>query len=321
MDKLRTRALRALTPLLLALALAACGGGNDDGASYSISVSPTSITLNGMTGDPAVVANLDINYNGPGVVVGTLPGVPVPDWITLQVVPHTSTTATAVITASTAGMPGNYSVTLRFATGKPDGSSPVYADLAVTFVLQQGAQMLAKVSGLVTGNSDVAVYGTRGLAAVGNTPGARVNAPHARDAEGNQWIFGGTDDTGLHNDLWKYDTTGQWTWISGSNAPNVVGNYGTRALAAITNLPGARESGAAWFDDAGHFWIFSGRGYGTDAVAQPELNDLWMYDIASDAWTWIGNSSSRDQLDARGVYGATNVLGARIAAFGWNATY
>jgi hypothetical protein len=71
------------------------------------------------------------------------------------------------------------------------------------------------------------VYGTLGVAAPGNNPGARSSSAHWLDASGSLWLFGGQTFTmtGLlidldghaHlNDLWKY-TAGQWTWMGGSN--------------------------------------------------------------------------------------------------------
>jgi len=53
------------------------------------------------------------------------------------------------------------------------------------------------------------VYGTQGVAAAGNTPGARTDAFGWTDKQGNLWLFGGlgTDSTGTAgwlNDFWEY---------------------------------------------------------------------------------------------------------------------
>ena len=65
------------------------------------------------------------------------------------------------------------------------------------------------------------VYGTKGTAGPGNTPGARQQPVTWTDSSGNFWLFGGAgyDSAGYPgpiNDLWKY-SGGQWTWMSGPN--------------------------------------------------------------------------------------------------------
>ncbi len=65
------------------------------------------------------------------------------------------------------------------------------------------------------------VYGTRGVAAAANTPGARYGAVSWIDASGDLWLFGGEGYSGdgnydWLNDLWRYDTaTNQWAWVNG----------------------------------------------------------------------------------------------------------
>ncbi|HTW80564.1 MAG TPA: kelch repeat-containing protein [Terracidiphilus sp.] len=48
------------------------------------------------------------------------------------------------------------------------------------------------------------VYGSIGVPAAGNVPGSRLGAVTWTDAKGNLWLFGGTGDSGLMNDLWVY---------------------------------------------------------------------------------------------------------------------
>jgi hypothetical protein len=58
----------------------------------------------------------------------------------------------------------------------------------------------------------IGVYGTQGVAAATNVPGARAAAMGWTDASGNLWLFGGyqyDDATNTRfemNDLWKYPT-------------------------------------------------------------------------------------------------------------------
>jgi len=61
------------------------------------------------------------------------------------------------------------------------------------------------------------------------------------------------------NDMWKYDPhTGLWTWVSGPDAGNVYGVYGTRGVPASTNLPEPRTDAVTWTDPAGNLWLFGG---------------------------------------------------------------
>jgi N-acetylneuraminic acid mutarotase len=180
------------------------------------------------------------------------------------------------------------------------------------------------VSGGTADNAS-GVYGTQATAAVGNVPGARNSANSWIDSSGNLWLFGGVgdDSTGVVgdlNDLWQFSPgTGLWTWVSGSNAHNAIGVYGTQGSAAAANLPGARQAASSWIDASGNLWLFGGYGYNSTAGAG-YLNDLWQFSPASGLWTWV-NGGSTD--NATGVYGtqgsatAGAVPGSRQAANAW----
>ena len=123
-------------------------------------------------------------------------------------------------------------------------------------------------------------YGTQGTAAPGNVPGARGTKMNWTDAAGNVWLFGGlgydSEGTlGYLNDLWKY-SSGQWTWMGGSNLVNQQGTYSTQGTAAPDNVPGARANATTWTDAAGNFWLFGGQGFDS-AGTLGYLNDLWRY--------------------------------------------
>jgi len=123
------------------------------------------------------------------------------------------------------------------------------------------------------------VYGTEGVAAVGDNPGARQESTGWTDSSGNLWLFGGngldsTVNPGLLNDLWKYDHGG-WTWMAGSNLVNQSAIYGTKGLPFPGNAPGARTGEFGWIDQQGNLWLFSG--YGVVSGSEGYLNDLWMY--------------------------------------------
>ena len=131
-----------------------------------------------------------------------------------------------------------------------------------------------------------AVYGTLGVAAATNTPGANGASAYSwTDASGNVWVFGGYgyDSTGTRgwlNALWEYSpTSGMWTWISGSTTNGALGVYGTQGVAAAANIPGARDGMSTWTDLNGSVWLFGGEGLNTSG-ADPnaaEWNDLWKF--------------------------------------------
>jgi N-acetylneuraminic acid mutarotase len=103
------------------------------------------------------------------------------------------------------------------------------------------------------------------------------------DTSGNLWLLGGYGYDAIPggisdlNDLWKYNpTSNEWTWMAGSNQVNATGRYGTQAVAASGNVPGARESSVAWTDASGNFYLFGGQGYDSTGT-YGYLNDLWTF--------------------------------------------
>jgi len=127
------------------------------------------------------------------------------------------------------------------------------------------------------------VYGTPGILAPGNVPGARDDSTAWADSSGNLWLFGGSgyDSTGAFgplNDLWLFSPTptpGAWVFIGDSTTINALGNYGALGIAAPANVPGARLGASGWTDLNNNFWLFGGFGY--DSLGEGYLNDLWLY--------------------------------------------
>jgi hypothetical protein len=169
------------------------------------------------------------------------------------------------------------------------------------------------------------VYGTRGVAAPGNAPGSRLSAMGATNGVNELLLFagGGYDSAGTNaamNDLWSWNlTTRQWTWLSGSATSSAAGVYGTQGLPAANNTPGARYSALSWVDSAGRYWMFGGYGSNASGVFN-DMNDLWMYDLSTQQWTWVNGSSSGN---TNGIYGTVNVAaptnspGGRLVPSGW----
>ncbi len=170
------------------------------------------------------------------------------------------------------------------------------------------------------------IYGVQGQAASTNSPGARYGASSWTDLNGNLWLFGGYtfDPAGSNvcNDLWEF-SSGQWSWVSGSpsstcgNGP-VLGTYASLGSLDPGNLPGARAYASSWTDGSGNLWLFGGFGY--DSVTSGDLNDLWMFDVASKQWKWVSGTSTC--ANTAGTYGlttgTTGVPSSRDSATAWS---
>ncbi len=192
-------------------------------------------------------------------------------------------------------------------------------------------------------DSQFGVYGTLGTAAPGNMPGGREYAAAWADNSGRLWLFGGfgsgagpnASDSGPLNDLWMYNpSTNLWTWEGGSNNPSgvaytdVSGVYGTQGTPSTSNIPGARLNASFAVDSRGNFWLFGGFG-GDSAGNEAELNDLWMFNPSTGAWTWVNGSSvvpaaaTNPGSGTAGVYGTKgtassgSVPGSRQASAAW----
>jgi N-acetylneuraminic acid mutarotase len=237
--------------------------------------------------------------------------------------------------ASSSNVPGARSGSVSWIDGSGNlwlfggsgGAGDPSGDLNDLWEFNPSSKEWTWVSGSNTGNtygdfSESGVYGTKGVASANNVPPPRDSAVSWTDSSGNLWLFGGEGFTsgtanGMFNDLWEFNTTTkEWTWVSGSNTTGAIGVYGTKGVAAASNVPGARGSvsdGAAlsWTDTSGNFWLFGGNG---------PLNDLWEFSPITKEWTWV---SGNNTAGAYGVYGtqgvaaASNVPGARSYSVSW----
>ena len=143
-------------------------------------------------------------------------------------------------------------------------------------------------------------------------PGARTNAVTWTDASGSLWLFGGfgydgSGNIGYLNDLWEF-TGGNWIWVSGgsTNLANQNGVYGTPGTASASNIPGGRHESVGWADANGDLWLFGGEGEDSVGTANGILNDLWVYNISSNQWTYVMGSTTANQT---GTYGMQPFVG------------
>jgi hypothetical protein len=126
-------------------------------------------------------------------------------------------------------------------------------------------------------------YGTQGtgISCVNYTPTNPCTMPGSRwggvtwtdKTTGNLWMFGGqgydsTNNVVLLNDLWSYNTTtGQWTWVAGSNVGQQNGVY--PAALGGTGTPGSRQTASLVADSLGNLWLFGGLGFDSIGTQNP----------------------------------------------------
>jgi len=129
------------------------------------------------------------------------------------------------------------------------------------------------------------VYGTLGVGAATNVPGARWSSAAWTDRNGNLWLFGGQgfDSTanGSLSDLWVY-TGAQWIWVRGPSSVSQAGIYGIQANPVVwphvVDDPGGRYEPGYWIDPFNQMWMFGGEGVdSTGTGGNGLLNDLWRY--------------------------------------------
>jgi N-acetylneuraminic acid mutarotase len=251
------------------------------------------------------------------------------------------TTGTSVLTLTASA-----TATLGITTVTITGSSPGVPSATTTLALMVTADGIATNGWTWMGGSKTVpssggnpgVYGTLGVPAPENIPGGRWQPLHWTDSSGHFWLFGGNGfdangTIGLLNDLWEFNpSTNAWTWMGGSSTvPNVSGGgggnpgvYGTLGVPAAGNIPGGRDVDATWTDTSGNLWLFGGSGYDANGTLGL-LDDLWKFNPSTNAWTWMGGSSTLpcSFCAIGGVYGtlgvpaAGNIPGGRAVASSW----
>jgi gliding motility-associated-like protein len=143
-------------------------------------------------------------------------------------------------------------------------------------------------------------YGSLGVYADSVTPGSLQEVKSSWVTKDNRFFtFGGkhfnyfTYGYETINDIWEFSTsTNQWRWVKGDTTITTTGNYGTKGIAANTNIPPGRCSYTKWQDAYGDLYIFGGARFFDTA----NLNDTWKYDINTNQWTWLNGSNVKNTL-------------------------
>ncbi len=151
-------------------------------------------------------------------------------------------------------------------------------------------------------------YGTVGVSASTNVPGARWAPAAWTDAQGIFWLYGGQGydpaGNGSLGDLWAYNpnaplvpldpnpflpASGQWVWAKGPIAVSQPGAYGQdpsthngQCRPHVIDYPGTRYGSGYWVVQTtsgdSFFFMFGGEGYdSTPTSGNGLLNDLWRY--------------------------------------------
>lgn len=142
-----------------------------------------------------------------------------------------------------------------------------------------------------------AVYGTLGVASSSNNPGGRSSAAAWADGSGNLWLFGGSVNQNISNDLWRYNiASNQWTWMGGANTPSQSAVHGTQAVPATTNIPGASYNFSSWKDPGGNFWLYDGIN-GTE---------IWKYIPSTGQWAWMSGTITTTAYPVFGTMGVSS---------------
>jgi len=171
-------------------------------------------------------------------------------------------------------------------------------------------------------SSTYGTYGTMGVPAASNFPGSRTfGFPAWADTAGNLWLYGGYgyggNALGSLADLWKYSiATNEWTWVAGYQTSGLTPTYGTLGVPDPANNPGSRyETTCSWTDSQNRLWFFGG--YDPNGLGR---SDVWMYDIATNEWTWMAGSNAGGQASSygtQGVFASSNTPGAREVYCNW----
>jgi hypothetical protein len=118
------------------------------------------------------------------------------------------------------------------------------------------------------------------------------------------WLFGGTTDTSVVNDLWQFDpTTVRWSQLCTSTA--------CRASA-----PDARTNAGAAYDSVRNRVVLHG-GCASDDCTTQTFHDVYEYDPENDVWAKAPTSLDPTFPDAKGAFGIVfDAKRGRVVEFG-----
>ncbi len=176
----------------------------------------------------------------------------------------------------------------------------------------------SKVWNRVRGNDTqvkTSSYGTLGVEAASNQPGARQGAASWIDPDGaGGYMFGGLGYSGgvlgYLNDLWFFNfATLRWTWIGGTQLLGDAGNYPAPSVNDPNTRPRARYF-ANIAQSGSKVYMFGGA-YSTsrtNLLLWSYLNDFFVFDTDNREWSFLGGSPTGSKNG--GVFGTRRVPSA-----------
>lgn len=188
--------------------------------------------------------------------------------------------------------------------GYSSSSSYVYLNDLWRYNIASGQWTWMKGS---NGGFSFGTYGTTGVAASTNVPGARHLQVFTKDPSGNLWLYGGAgygvSSSGTLGDLWKFDpSSNNFTYMGGTSSVNQYGTSATLGVGSTSNRMGCRHGVGIAADQSGNIWLYGGYGYNGTGVGRP--NDLWKFDPSNSQWTWVsGSNTSMIQAPVYGTQG------------------
>jgi len=156
------------------------------------------------------------------------------------------------------------------------------------------------------------IYGSKGVPAADNSPGACMRASSWIGKDGKLWLFGGFSGYdlggGFNNNLWQFDpVSNMWTWYAGAGSPSsfaIADIHGNDGVFDSSFTPGNSELTATWTDADGILWAYSG--------------DYWKFDPTLKQWAWIKGSNSSDaEYGTKGISARENTPGKPYGCASW----
>jgi len=160
------------------------------------------------------------------------------------------------------------------------------------------------------------VYGSLGVPNKSNYPPSRTESAAWSDSYGNLWLYGGQNLNSGYSDMWMYNvSSGEWTWVQGSNKTNVPPTYGPLGKSSSSNTPGARFQPATWVGLDGQFYLFGGY-----IFSGTTYGDLWQYSTVTNEWSWIGGTQQQIPSGSYGTFrqaSPNSYPAGRLGATSW----
>jgi hypothetical protein len=165
-----------------------------------------------------------------------------------------------------------------------------------------------------------------------NQPGIR-NAQVMAFAGNSFWVFGGNYGVVGNTEVWQLSLNGTWSYVSGCFSsqggcaaafPACNSSFPCRCTAGPSAChPPPKDYASVWSNRDDAFFLFGGASFVLAGYTQL-WNDVWMFNITENRWSWLGGSNA---ANAVGTYSGSpgnvsqlNSPGARFSR-GVNAAY